>query len=130
MPLVYMPAGGPPSSEPYTTYYQVFVGTNGPIGPMFEPSPRFKLRVAGGCPDGTSGTLLIVEGGTAVPWTKPEDIPYDPGKPLPQLGGLFKDGTPRPSRMVRCGSSRATSTRRRSGPSSPATAASRSSGRN
>jgi hypothetical protein len=36
--------------------------------------------------------LLIVEGGTAVPWTKPEDIVYDPDKPLPSLGGVFKDG--------------------------------------
>jgi hypothetical protein len=35
---------------------------------------------------------MIVEAGTSVPWTKPEDLPYDPGKPLPSLGGLFKDG--------------------------------------
>ena len=91
MPLVYMPAEDRPSIEPYTTFYQVFVGTNGPVGPMFEPSPRFQLRVAG-CTDGTSGTLLIAEGGTAVPWTKPEDLPYDPGKSLPALGGVFKDG--------------------------------------
>jgi serine/threonine protein kinase len=93
MPLVFMPPEDRPSSEPYTTYYQVFVGTNGPVGPLFEPSPRFQARRAGGCPDGLSGTLLIVEGGTAVPWTKPEDLPYDPDKPLPPLGGVFKDGT-------------------------------------
>jgi predicted RNase H-like nuclease (RuvC/YqgF family) len=24
-----------------------------------------------------------------VPWTRPEDLPYDPKKPLPRLGGLF-----------------------------------------
>jgi serine/threonine protein kinase len=80
------------SSEPYTTYYQVFVGTVGSIGPLFEPAPGFQLRRGVGCPDGASGTIMIVEAGTAVPWTKPEDLPYDPGKPLPSLGGLFKDG--------------------------------------
>jgi serine/threonine protein kinase len=92
MPLVYMPAEERPHSVPYTTYYQCFVGTKGLIGPVFEPDPAFRLRY-GGCPDGTSGTLLFVEAGVAVPWTKPEDIPYDPEKPLPKLGGVFSDGT-------------------------------------
>ena len=27
-----------------------------------------------------------------MPWTKPQDIPYDAGKALPKLGGLFADG--------------------------------------
>jgi hypothetical protein len=92
IPPPYIPPEERQGSEAYTTYYQVFVGTNGPIGPLFEPSPQFQLRRGVGCPDGASGTILIVEAGTAVPWTKPEDLPYDPGKPLPSLGGLFKDG--------------------------------------
>jgi hypothetical protein len=33
----------------------------------------------------------VVEGGEAVPWTKPQDIPFD-GKTVPKLGGLFADG--------------------------------------
>ena len=33
-----------------------------------------------------------MEGGEAVPWTKPQDVPYDPKKDLPKLGGLFGDG--------------------------------------
>ncbi len=37
--------------------------------------------------DGASNTLLIVEAKRDIPWTKPEDIPYDPQKPLPDLGG-------------------------------------------
>jgi serine/threonine protein kinase len=93
MPPVYMAAEESPTAAPYTTFYQVFVGTNSSIGPLFEPNPQFKMRIAGGCPDGMSGTLLIVEGATAVPWTKPEDIIYDPDQPLPKLGGVFKDGT-------------------------------------
>jgi hypothetical protein len=80
------------SREAYITYYQVFVGTKSPIGPLFEPTPTFQLRRGGGCPDGASGTIMVVEAGTPVPWTKPEDLPYDPNKPLPSLGGLFKDG--------------------------------------
>ncbi len=92
MPPVYMPAEDRPENVPYTTFYQVFVGTNGPIGPMFEPSPRFRVGSAG-CVDGGSSTLLIVEAGSAVPWTKPEDLAYDPAKPLPALGGVFKEGT-------------------------------------
>jgi hypothetical protein len=35
---------------------------------------------------------MIVEAGEAVPWTKPEELPYDPDKPLPKLGGLWKTG--------------------------------------
>jgi hypothetical protein len=41
--------------------------------------------------DGTSNTLLVVEGGTPVPWTKPEDLAYAPTGKLPALGGAFKD---------------------------------------
>jgi hypothetical protein len=41
--------------------------------------------------DGTSNTILIVEAGNAVPWTKPEDLHYAADEPLPELGGLFRD---------------------------------------
>jgi len=41
--------------------------------------------------DGTSNTILIVEAGNAVPWTKPEDLHYATDEPLPELGGLFPD---------------------------------------
>jgi hypothetical protein len=92
MPPSYIAPEERPSTEPYQTYYQVFVGTNGPVGPIFEPSPKYHVAFTGGIPDGTSGTFLMVEAGNAVPWTKPEDIVYDPAKPLPKLGGLFSDG--------------------------------------
>jgi hypothetical protein len=38
--------------------------------------------------DGTSNTIMVVEAAEAVPWSKPVDLPYDPAKPLPKLGGL------------------------------------------
>jgi hypothetical protein len=41
--------------------------------------------------DGTSNTILIVEAGNPVPWTKPEDLRYAEDEPLPELGGLFPD---------------------------------------
>jgi hypothetical protein len=36
---------------------------------------------------------MIVEAAEPVPWTKPEDLPYGDGKPLPRLGGPFEDGS-------------------------------------
>ena len=40
-------------------------------------------------PDGTSNTIIIIEAGNPVPWTKPEDLHYADDEPLPELGGLF-----------------------------------------
>jgi hypothetical protein len=40
-----------------------------------------------GFPDGTSNTWIVVEAAEAVPWTKPDDLPYDGVMPLPALGG-------------------------------------------
>src|SRR5262249_8649078 len=67
------------------TYYQVFVGT----GAAFED--KQSLRIAS-FTDGTANTILIAEGGQAVPWTKPVDLPYVADKALPKLGGQFKEG--------------------------------------
>ena len=43
--------------------------------------------------DGTSNTLMVVEAKRGIPWTKPEDIPYDPQKPIPELGGFYEGGS-------------------------------------
>lgn len=67
------------------THYQVVVGK----GTMFEESKK-GLTIAD-IPDGTSNTALIVEATTAVPWTKPEDLVYDPNGPLPAVGLPDKD---------------------------------------
>jgi hypothetical protein len=75
---------------PGLTRYQVFVGP----GTAFE---RDGLTW-GDFPDGLSNTLLVVAAGDPVPWTKPEDLAYDPGKPLPPLGHLFS----RPAVKVLC----------------------------
>ena len=64
------------------TFYRGFVGE----GTVFEAGK--KLRI-GDITDGLSNTALVVEAGESVPWTKPDDLPFDPKKDLPKLGGLF-----------------------------------------
>jgi hypothetical protein len=67
---------------PVETPYQVFVGP----GTAFErPGLRW-----GEFPDGRSNTILVVEAERTVPWTKPEDLTYDPAGPLPALSELAK----------------------------------------
>jgi hypothetical protein len=84
MPSVYaVPGVGGPQKD--RTYYQVFVGK----GTMFEGQDGIRLSDV---PDGPERTIMIIEGGKSVPWTKPEDLPYDTKKPLPKLGGLFENG--------------------------------------
>ena len=66
---------------PGLTRYQVFVGP----GTAFE---RDSLTWDD-FPDGRENTILVVEAGEPVPWTKPADLPYDPDQPLPPLGGVY-----------------------------------------
>jgi hypothetical protein len=94
------------------THYQVFVGPATPFqdsglpgkpreerpvpwpgfGPGFGPgpgAPRPGPRIPGTFMDGTSNTIAIAVAERAVPWTKPEDIPYDAVGPLPRLDRRF-----------------------------------------
>jgi RNA polymerase sigma factor (sigma-70 family) len=82
MPKVYAPPGAR-TREPYVTHYQVFVGEHA----AFESHRAMRFPVA--FVDGTSNTLLIAEAKAAVPWTKPQDLPFAADEPLPDLGGLF-----------------------------------------
>ncbi|MFL5240969.1 MAG: DUF1559 domain-containing protein [Gemmataceae bacterium] len=98
MPKVFAhPRAEPAKTGAGLTYYCAFVGP----GTAFDPSaaPR------GGRPgnrqvgtrlvdftDGLEKTLLIVEAADPVEWTRPDDLPYAPNRPLPKLGNLFRDG--------------------------------------
>jgi WD40 repeat protein len=85
MPAVYALDPGARESE---TVFQVFVGKDAPFrDASFRGNPRTLYPAS--FTDGTSNTILVVTAETAVPWTKPEDCPYDAGKPLPRLGGQF-----------------------------------------
>jgi len=83
-PAVYDPVGI--STDPTLTYSQVFVGE----GAAFEGRTGTTLA---DFPDGPERTLLVVEAAEPVPWTKPIDLPYMAGAPLPPVGGVFKGGS-------------------------------------
>jgi hypothetical protein len=93
MPKVYEPTGVK-TKQPHTTFYQALVGP----GAAWELQPsRIPPYNADGLKipafrDGTSNTLIVVETRKAVPWTKPEDVAYDPKGPLPKLGEVFEGG--------------------------------------
>jgi RNA polymerase sigma factor (sigma-70 family) len=84
MPEVYAPVIH--KAEPKgSTYYQALVGP----GAAFEGDEGTKIQ---DFTDGVSWTILVVEAAKAVPWTKPEDVPFDPSQPLPKLGGQYEEG--------------------------------------
>jgi prepilin-type processing-associated H-X9-DG protein len=74
MPKVYaLPYGG---SKPGQTHYRVFVGQ----GAAFDMVQG--LRLPADFPDGTSNTMLAFEAAEGVPWTKPDEIEFDPQMPM------------------------------------------------
>jgi hypothetical protein len=84
MPRTYAALPGNPTGEPDTTFYQVFVGKGTVWGG--EPLTPERLDAA----HGRANTILIVEAGASVPWTKPADLPYAADRPLPPLGDFYK----------------------------------------
>jgi hypothetical protein len=80
MPEVY---GSPGEDGTFTTSIMLFAGEGtafaGPKGPTFS-----SIR------DRAANTIMMVEAGPdkAVPWTKPEDLPFNPEDPAAALGEL------------------------------------------
>jgi Protein of unknown function (DUF1559) len=68
-----------------TTYYRGFSHA-GAVFARRDPS-RGGLR-PGDFTDGMTNTILVVEAGDPVEWTKPDDLDATPGKPFPKLGGV------------------------------------------
>jgi hypothetical protein len=81
MPKLYASPRDEKTAKEHSTYYQGFVGK----GAFFDGKTGIRFM---DIPDGSSTTIMTIEASKAVPWTKPEDIPYDPSKPLPKLGIL------------------------------------------
>jgi hypothetical protein len=97
MPKIYALPGVETNGQ---THFQLFVGPgtlySKPLREAkFALPPGLKTLYCdyriGNIPDGTSNTILVAESATAVPWTKPDDIVYDPKKPLPKLGKMRPD---------------------------------------
>jgi prepilin-type processing-associated H-X9-DG protein len=82
LPPVYAAPGAKDTNK---THYQGFYGK----GAFFEGKNGIRIP---DITDGTSNTLMVAEAANAVPWSKPEDMAYDPAKPLPKVGGLFEGG--------------------------------------
>lgn len=72
------PALGPVSTRKVETYYTIF---SSPVGTPFHVVY-----------DGTSNTVALVEAQRDIPWTKPEDINYDPEGELPEMGDGVSGG--------------------------------------
>ena len=99
LPMMPMVFGLPGDTNLSTgmTHYQVFVGP----GTAFEPRKRGEQPPGAAIPgtrmadftDGTSNTILVATSATTVPWTKPDDMPFDPAGPLPPMGGYLARGT-------------------------------------
>ncbi len=84
MPPVYGYPGVFGTSKTLTAYF-VFTGAQTMLGKGDKPSYADVT-------DGASNTILAFEAKRNVPWTKPEDIPFDPKLPVPQIGGFTQDG--------------------------------------
>jgi hypothetical protein len=88
MPRAFAPPGFK-TKAPYTTFYQALVGPGAAWEIRFKAGAPFNaevLKFPASFTDGTSNTIGLVEGAKAVPWTKPEDVTYDPKGALPKLG--------------------------------------------
>jgi len=65
-----------------STVYQAFTGPDAVFG---RAAPLRLVNI----PDGTSNTIMAVETSTAVPWTRPQDIPFDRKKAVPDFGKAY-----------------------------------------
>jgi len=83
MPAVYQVPNA--KTKPGHTHYRSFVG-NGAFLDLINQTTFAQIT------DGTSNTWMVAETEEGVPWTKPDDVEFDPKKDLPAMGNFFKGG--------------------------------------
>jgi hypothetical protein len=83
MPKTYALPADKAKHDPPATYYRVFADN----GAMFDLKRGVTFAQV---TDGLSNTLMVVEAADAVPWSKPDELDYDPQK-APKLGFHFGD---------------------------------------
>ena len=72
-------------SKPTETHYRVLVG-NESMWDWIQGTYIAQIT------DGLSNTWMVVEAEDGVPWTKPDELEFDPKKPLPKFSTKFKGG--------------------------------------
>jgi hypothetical protein len=91
MPRVFACPGGSGQRTGKTSYLVV-------VGPEMDTysvnTPFAAMRGAGlyHITDGTSNTILVMETDTSVPWTKPDDLQWTKGAPLPRVASAHEGG--------------------------------------
>jgi hypothetical protein len=73
-----------PADSTSTSYFAL-------TGPTTIFSSRKGIRLED-IRDDIANTIMLVETKRQTPWTKPVDVVYQASKPLPELGGIYKDG--------------------------------------
>jgi hypothetical protein len=93
MPAVYSASGhdGTPPSRSKSSYF-VFAGPATALGSPSAPGGKNSDATLAQITDGVSNTILVVEAQRDIPWTKPDDIPFDLDGQIPPLGGNWPDG--------------------------------------
>jgi hypothetical protein len=91
MPSVFQHPDIEVKSDAGMTFFKVFYSKKGmkPAAALLEQGKVTLGMIT--VQDGTSNTALLTDAGSAVPWTKPEDILFDPQQPLPKLVSPGKD---------------------------------------
>ncbi|MDB5313653.1 MAG: hypothetical protein JWO38_7855 [Gemmataceae bacterium] len=82
MPKTYA-VPGETGAKANETHYRVFVGNGAAFDKITGP------RIPADFPDGTSNTMLVATAAEAVPWTKPDELTFDPDKDMKKLLGFF-----------------------------------------
>lgn len=103
MPRIYAPVADQKgaTASPSQTYYRGFYNpgamfarneAQGKIGKKFDFENPFDVRTPKGMQmdkikDGLSNTIVFLEAGDPIEWTRPDDLDASLGKPFPTLGG-------------------------------------------
>ena len=90
MPAVFGCPSDPGHVSGMTPYRVIASKTSRESGnPMFEDGRGVEMLEI---TDGLSGTILVVESPESVPWTKPDDLRFEPGEPAPRFGSRHTGG--------------------------------------
>jgi hypothetical protein len=89
MPAVYASPEAQKKAGAGKTFYRGFSAPRGIFEKPPQPGgPAPQIRIAD-ITDGLMNTILVVDAGEAVEWTRPDDLDFGPGRPKPTFGGAY-----------------------------------------